>query len=235
MHRPMVGSPQMPHMDEHIARRLWRSSMDRSEVAAWWPAISICTSIGSAVSDVGCHLATRIVGVDGGMASRRAGEVQRCDVHLLRSFLMKFNLIDWGGVIVTNLFLGYLKSIVGPRSALCHLILDVGRDLDGVAHNIAVGYGMFIRVKRTPNWWPLWRLRFHCFWTFWVRCQAKQREIRALGTQRCQANGRHWMDTLGTQRGESTGNMCLGKSTLPCESSPSLRIRRGCGLLLSPL
>jgi len=52
---------------------------------------------------------------------------------------------------VTNLFSDYLKSIVQPRSALCHLILDVGRDLDGVAHNIAVGYGMFIRVKRTPN------------------------------------------------------------------------------------
>ena len=50
-----------------------------------------------------------------------------------------------------NFFFGYLKSIVRPRSALCHLILDVRRDLDGVAHNIAVGYGMFLRVNRTPN------------------------------------------------------------------------------------
>ena len=40
-----------------------------------------------------------------------------------------------------NLFLGYLKSIVRPRSALCHLILDVGRDLDGV----------FLRGNHTPN------------------------------------------------------------------------------------
>ena len=50
-----------------------------------------------------------------------------------------------------NLFHGYLKSIVRPRSALCHLILDVGRDLDSVAHNIAVGYDVFLRVNRTPN------------------------------------------------------------------------------------
>ena len=50
-----------------------------------------------------------------------------------------------------NLFHGYLKSIVRPRSALCHLILDVGRDLDGVAHNIVVGYGMFLHVNCTPN------------------------------------------------------------------------------------
>ena len=64
---------------------------------------------------------------------------------------MKFNLIDCGGVIVTNLFPGYLKSIVRPRSALCHLILDIGRDLDGVARNITVGYGMFLCVNCTPN------------------------------------------------------------------------------------
>ena len=50
-----------------------------------------------------------------------------------------------------NLFLGYLKSIVRPLSALFHLILDIGCDLDGIAHNIAVGYGMFLRVNRTPN------------------------------------------------------------------------------------
>jgi len=50
-----------------------------------------------------------------------------------------------------NLFLGYLKSVVWPRSALCHLILDVGRDLNGVAHNIAVGYDVFLHVNCTPN------------------------------------------------------------------------------------
>ena len=50
-----------------------------------------------------------------------------------------------------NLFPGYLKSIVWPHSALCHLIMDVGRDLDGVAHNIAFGYGMFLCVNRTPK------------------------------------------------------------------------------------
>jgi hypothetical protein len=52
-----------------------------------------------------------------------------------------------------NLFPNYLKSIVWPHSALCHLILDVGCNLDGVAHNIAVGvgYGVFLRVNRTPN------------------------------------------------------------------------------------
>ena len=64
-----------------------------------------------------------------------------------------------------NLFPGYLKSIVRPRSALCHLILDVGRDLDGVAHNIivGVGYAVFLRVNRTPNSRPLWWLLFQCF------------------------------------------------------------------------
>ena len=50
-----------------------------------------------------------------------------------------------------NLFPGYLKSIIRQRSALCHLILDVGRDFDGVAHNIVVGYGMFLHVNCTPN------------------------------------------------------------------------------------
>ena len=52
---------------------------------------------------------------------------------------------------MTNLFLDYLKSIIRPRSALCHLILDVGRNLDGVAHNIVVGYGVFLCVNHTPN------------------------------------------------------------------------------------
>jgi hypothetical protein len=42
-----------------------------------------------------------------------------------------------------NLFPGYLMSIVLPHSPLCHLILDIGRDLDGIAHNITVGYGVF--------------------------------------------------------------------------------------------
>ena len=50
-----------------------------------------------------------------------------------------------------TLFLGYLKSLVWPRSALCHLILDVGRDLDGIAHNITIGYGVFLHVNHTPN------------------------------------------------------------------------------------
>ena len=50
-----------------------------------------------------------------------------------------------------NLFPGYLKSIVQPHSALCHLILYIGRDLDGVAHNIAVGYVMFLHVNHTSN------------------------------------------------------------------------------------
>jgi hypothetical protein len=54
---------------------------------------------------------------------------------------------------MTNLLPGYLKSIVRPHSALCHLILDVGCDLNGVAHNIVVGvgYGVFLRVNHTPN------------------------------------------------------------------------------------
>jgi hypothetical protein len=69
--------------------------------------------------------------------------------------------IDCGGVFwgrirlrrsyCDELVLGYLKSIVQPRSVLCHLILDVGRKLDGVAHNIAVGYDMFLRVNHTLN------------------------------------------------------------------------------------
>jgi hypothetical protein len=90
-----------------------------------------------------------------------------------------------------NLFPGYLKSIVQPRSALCHLILDVGRDLNGVTHNIAVGYGVFLRVNRSPNWWQSWRLRFQCF-----------------------------LNTLGTLPGQATWNTCLGNSTLPSEWSP---------------
>ena len=52
---------------------------------------------------------------------------------------------------MTNLFPDYLKSIVRPHSALCHLILDVGRDLDSLAHKIAVGYGVFLHVNRTLN------------------------------------------------------------------------------------
>jgi hypothetical protein len=70
----MVGSLQMLRMDEHVTLRLRKSSMGRSEVASMWPAISICTSTGSAVKDVGCHLAAMIVSVDGGTASQRAGE-----------------------------------------------------------------------------------------------------------------------------------------------------------------
>ena len=58
---------------------------------------------------------------------------------------------DLGGVIVTNLFPCYLRSIVWPCSALCHLILDIRRDLDDVAQNITVGYGVFLHVNRTPN------------------------------------------------------------------------------------
>ena len=50
-----------------------------------------------------------------------------------------------------NLFPSYLKSIVRPCIALCHLILDVGRDLDSVAHNIVVGYGVFLHLNHTPN------------------------------------------------------------------------------------
>ena len=50
-----------------------------------------------------------------------------------------------------NLFPNYLKSIIRPCNALCHLILDIGRDLDGVAHNIAVGYVMFLHVNHTSN------------------------------------------------------------------------------------
>jgi hypothetical protein len=41
--------------------------MGRSEVTAWWSAMSICTSSGSDASDVGCRLATMIADVDGGM------------------------------------------------------------------------------------------------------------------------------------------------------------------------
>ena len=52
---------------------------------------------------------------------------------------------------MTNLFLGYLKSTIQPRSALCHLILDIGCNLDGIAHNIIVGYDVLLRVNRTPN------------------------------------------------------------------------------------
>jgi hypothetical protein len=54
---------------------------------------------------------------------------------------------------VTNLFPDYLKGIVHPRSALCQLILEVGSDLDDVAHNITVGvgYDVFLCVNHTPN------------------------------------------------------------------------------------
>jgi hypothetical protein len=77
--RPMARSPQMPRMDEHVARRLWRSSMGRSEVVVRWMAISICTSIGSTVSDIGCRLAAMIAGVDRGTTSgrRRAKGLER--------------------------------------------------------------------------------------------------------------------------------------------------------------
>jgi fatty acid/phospholipid biosynthesis enzyme len=50
--RPMVGSPQIRCMDEQVARMLQRSSMGRSEVAVRRTAISICTSVGSTVSDM---------------------------------------------------------------------------------------------------------------------------------------------------------------------------------------
>jgi hypothetical protein len=55
--------------------------MGHSEVAARWPVISICTSIGSIVNDVGCHLTAMIAGVDGSTVSRRAGEAQRGELH----------------------------------------------------------------------------------------------------------------------------------------------------------
>jgi len=63
--------------------------MGRSEVAARWLAISICTLAGSAISDVGCHLATIIAGVDGDTTCGRR------DVRLFRSFFGgEGNLID---------------------------------------------------------------------------------------------------------------------------------------------
>jgi hypothetical protein len=55
--RPMAGSMQMRCMDEQEDHRLWRSSTGRSEVTTRWLAISICTSIGSIISDM-------IVGMD---------------------------------------------------------------------------------------------------------------------------------------------------------------------------
>jgi hypothetical protein len=64
---------------------------------------------------------------------------------------VKFNLIYLGGVIVMNLFPGYSRSIVWPHGALCHFILDIRHELDGVAHNIIVGYAVFLYVNRTPN------------------------------------------------------------------------------------
>jgi hypothetical protein len=56
----------MRHMDEHVTRRLRRSSMGQSEVVVRWLVISICTSIGSTISDVGFCLAAMIASVDGG-------------------------------------------------------------------------------------------------------------------------------------------------------------------------
>ena len=50
--RSTAGSPQMRHMDEQVTYRLWRSSMGRSKVAARWLVITICTSVGSAISDM---------------------------------------------------------------------------------------------------------------------------------------------------------------------------------------
>ena len=38
--------------DEQVAHRLRRSSMGHSEVAARWPTITICTSVGSAINDM---------------------------------------------------------------------------------------------------------------------------------------------------------------------------------------
>ena len=42
----------MWRMDEQVAHRLRRSSMGYSEVTVRWPMITICTSIGSAISDM---------------------------------------------------------------------------------------------------------------------------------------------------------------------------------------
>ena len=39
-------------MDEQVAYRLQRSSMGRSEVTVRWLVITICTSVGSTVSDM---------------------------------------------------------------------------------------------------------------------------------------------------------------------------------------
>jgi hypothetical protein len=38
-----------------------------------------------------------------------------------------------------NLFLGYLKIIIWPRSALCHLILDIRCNLYGVPTTSLLG------------------------------------------------------------------------------------------------
>jgi hypothetical protein len=56
------------------------SSMGHSEVAARSLAISICTSIGCAVSNVGCRLTAMIATVDEGTASGqwRDGGLEMC-------------------------------------------------------------------------------------------------------------------------------------------------------------
>jgi hypothetical protein len=92
--------------------------------------------------------------VDSGEPEGWRGAVVRRTL-IEEEFFVEFNLIDWG-VIVTNLFLDYLKSIIQPHSALCHSILDIGHYLDGVAHNVVVGHGVFLHVNHMPNWWPLW-------------------------------------------------------------------------------
>jgi hypothetical protein len=51
-------------MDEQVICRLWRSSKGHFEVAVRWLVISMARSVGSAVSDVGCHLAAMIADVD---------------------------------------------------------------------------------------------------------------------------------------------------------------------------
>ena len=60
----MVRSSQIWHMDEQVTYRLWRSSMGYSEVVARWPMISMARSVGSAISNMGCYLATMIANID---------------------------------------------------------------------------------------------------------------------------------------------------------------------------
>jgi hypothetical protein len=54
--------------------------MGHSKVVARWPVVLICTSVGSAVSDMGCRLAAMIAGMDGGTKCgwQRARGLERC-------------------------------------------------------------------------------------------------------------------------------------------------------------